>query len=97
MKENIPDPTKKNYGPLPSTGVPVQVQCERADGWIFSAANSWNGSWAWFSLDGTDRFLFTRAFQSVRVFVLPRAPLRQTPDAALLSRRSEAETGDVLP
>ena len=27
MKEKIPDPTKKNYGPLPSTGVPVQIQC----------------------------------------------------------------------
>jgi hypothetical protein len=28
-----------------------------ADGWIFSTANSWTGSWAWFPLDGTGQFL----------------------------------------
>ena len=42
MKENLPDPTKKNYGPLPSTGVPVQVQC---DGYKCMAFRDQEGRW----------------------------------------------------
>jgi hypothetical protein len=42
MKENIPDPTKTNYGPLPSTGVPVQVQC---DGYKCMAFRDREGRW----------------------------------------------------
>jgi hypothetical protein len=42
MKENIPDPTKKNYGPRPATGVPVQVQC---DGYKCMAFLDRDGRW----------------------------------------------------
>jgi len=55
MKENIPDPTKKNYGPLPSTGVPVQVQC---DGYKCMAFHDREGRWLdLFSLKFVPRIL----------------------------------------
>jgi hypothetical protein len=42
MEEKIPDPTKKNYGPRPHTGVPVQVQC---DGYKCMAFLDRNNRW----------------------------------------------------
>jgi hypothetical protein len=42
MNEKIPDPPKKNYGTRPSTGVPVQVQC---DGYECMAFLDRDGRW----------------------------------------------------
>jgi len=59
MKENLPDPTKKNYGPLPSRGVPVQVQC---DGYKCMAFLDRDGRWV---------DLFSRQFVNRVMGVVP--------------------------
>ena len=55
MNERIPDPPKKNYGTRPSTGVPVQVQC---DGFKCMAFLDGEGRWVdLFSRKFVDRVL----------------------------------------
>jgi hypothetical protein len=59
MSEKIPDPPKKNYGSLPSMGVPVQVQC---DGFKCMAFLDREGRWV---------DLFSREFVSRVLGVVP--------------------------
>jgi hypothetical protein len=59
MEQKIPDPPKKNYGPRPSTGVPVQVQC---DGFKCMAFLDQEGRWV---------DLFSRQFVNRVMGVVP--------------------------
>ena len=55
MNNKIPDPMKINYGTRPSTGVPVQVQC---DGFKCMAFLDGQGRWVdLFSRKFVDRVL----------------------------------------